>query len=149
MTSGFVAWQTSRGRDCLLMEEPLQFYRRHDSNVSQSEMSWAGKPIRFSIGRWFGLQDVRAGLVRQRRFLEASSRRVRDRAGVLDGLGLGGPLGPALARLDERCKAFAGRERLMTYPRLQRMPHLVRFAMRGQYRHFDGGKSGLKDLLRP
>jgi glycosyltransferase involved in cell wall biosynthesis len=138
-----------------ISEKALQYYRRHGSNVSQNSYS---APTRVGFAKRLGSEL--AGLLRRsngaavpfwQAFLDSNAaerRRIEERLGELERLGLGGQARAALDLLGEQRRAMAARQRLAALPPARRAGPVWRLWRSGGYRHFSGWKSALKDLLQ-
>ncbi len=138
-----------------ISEKALQYYRRHESNVSQNRYS---EPRRLGFARRVGSEV--AGLLRRSNgaavpvwqiFLDsnaAEARRIEERREALDRLGLGSNARAALTLLGEQREAMAARQRLAAVAPTRRAGQVWRLWRGGGYRHFSGWKSALKDLLQ-
>lgn len=138
-----------------ISEKALQYYRRHGSNVSRNSYS---EPRRVGFAKRLGSEI--AGLFRRsnggavpawQAFLDsnaAETRRIEERLGELDRLGLGGEAKAALKLLGEQRQAMAARQRLAALRPPRRAGPVWRLWRSGGYRHFSGWKSALKDLLQ-
>jgi len=136
-------------------EEALQYYRRHESNVSQNSYSERRK---VGFARRVGIEL--AGLFRRSKgssvlfwqaFLdshEAEARRIEERREALERLGFGAKAKIALDLLREQRAAMVERQRLAAVPPIRRAGPVWRLWRSGGYRHFSGWKSALKDLLQ-
>lgn len=138
-----------------ISEKALQYYRRHESNVSQNRYS---APRRVGFAKRLGSEA--AGLFRRspgaaaafwQPFLDSTAaeiRRIEERLEELGRLGLGDRAGAALDRLREQGAAMAERQRLAAASPARRAGPVWRLWRSGGYRHFSGWKSALKDLLQ-
>jgi hypothetical protein len=72
--------------------------------------------------------------------------RLGDCEKYLVGMGFG--VGEAIEDVQSRVSAFEERSRITSYPRLRRIPHILRLWRGGQYSSFQGWKSAVKDLMR-
>jgi glycosyltransferase involved in cell wall biosynthesis len=133
----------------LILDEPLQLYRRHESNASHWEMSNVAGPRRLWAFRRYGLSDARSGWHRQVELANAMAERLAASEHLLTKLGLADRLPGALAYVERKCAALEARTKMISYSRLRRLPHWCKFAIGGHYREFDGWKSAVKDLVRP
>lgn len=132
-----------------VLPAPLQFYRRHGGNASTSA---ASEPARVSGVRSalaHGLASASLGWQQEAERVRATRERIAASAGVLERLGLLPRQAAALARLDAQLLAIEARIRASRHGRLSRWPAILAMWVRGDYRHFAGARSALKDLVRP
>ena len=132
-----------------LHEQPLQFYRRHDSNASQWLASSLGRLTPLDALRAHGFQDATAGWAMECARVQATRERLDDSAGLLDQLGLLDRLPAARAQLLAHEQALYRRIACMTLPRSRRWFAVLNHWLLGDYRQFAGGLSALKDVVRP
>ena len=141
------SWTNGLAHQCglsSLIERPLQVYRRHGDNVSQWAFSNPGGSNLESI-REHGLKDSSAGWDRMARMLELMQQRISASPHLLPS----DALDHALVRLAQRLEAIEERARFCELKRPARFPRIVRFWVRGGYRHSRGVLSAAKDLFRP
>jgi glycosyltransferase involved in cell wall biosynthesis len=139
-----------------ICEKPLQYYRRHGSNVSQNSYS-APRRVGFAqrltteLGGLFGRSGGSAAEF-WKPFLDsnaAEARRIEERLPELDRLGLGPRAKAALQRLRADRETMEVRLRIAAAAAPSRRAGQVWKLWRsGGYRHFSGWKSALKDLLQ-
>lgn len=132
-----------------LFDEPLQIYRRHDSASS----NWVA-----TNSRTMGWREVvrmhwphdeaniwQVELAKERAMLD----RFRERRDQFGRLGLGAATySQALNRFQRRVAAWEHRIAAAQAPRWRRGPAVVRAMLDGNYEHFSGWKSAVKDLVR-
>jgi glycosyltransferase involved in cell wall biosynthesis len=137
-----------------IREKPLQYYRRHGTNVSQnaySDRRQVGIARRLAVeirGRLKGSGD--SGSYWQG-FLDsndAEARRIGERRDALDRLGLGGRADSAVDLLRRQNEAMAARRQLAETPLPRRAARVWKLWRSGAYSSFSGWKSALKDLLQ-
>lgn len=133
----------------LIIDRPLQFYRRHGNNASHSVSSATGQPSRLRVLASHGLKDAREGWATQIVHANLYLERLETSRARLAALGADRRLEAALARLRARIPAFERRLAIVARPRWRRSPELLRFWLAGGYRTFAGWKSALKDMVRP
>lgn len=133
----------------MLLDTPLQYYRRHGDNAS----NWlASRPARLTgldALRDSGLRDATAGWRSELDRVEATRRRLDASTEILQKLGLAGRQATAIAALNRHIDALNNRIRMMALPRVRRLPRVLATWVQGGYRHFSGWKSAAKDILRP
>jgi glycosyltransferase involved in cell wall biosynthesis len=138
-----------------IREKPLQYYRRHGSNVSQNAYS---EPRRVGLARRLAT-ELGAIVSRSKDdsgaywdgFLashDAEARRIRERRDELGRLGLAGQADAAADRLRRESEAMAERRRLAQSPLPKRAARVWRLWRSGGYAPFSGWKSAVKDLLQ-
>jgi glycosyltransferase involved in cell wall biosynthesis len=135
-------------------ESALQYYRRHESNVSQNA---------YSDSRRIGFRDrLKAELSSSTRRADGDSdaywrdylagpraelERIELRRPELEALGLGDRALAAAAAIRETIMAASERQRLAHLPPPGRLVAAWKLWRRGGYRHFSGWKSAAKDVL--
>lgn len=133
----------------LVLDQPLQIYRRHGSNVSEAETSEYKQVSRFKLFKVYGLRDSRAGWERDIRNLGEYSKRIEERRPELEGWVAGETVDGFLVSLNEKRAALSRRVELASLPRWRRWPNVLSFWFTGGYRQLAGWKSAAKDLIRP
>ena len=127
---------------------PLQYYRRHGDNASNSLIS---KPVMMTEMDAFyahGLRDATGGWLNELQRVKATISRLNERAATLRSLALMGRRAAAMVVLVRHMKDLNSRIHNMTIPRSKRwLPVLVMW-LRGGYRNFAGWKSVAKDIVR-
>lgn len=132
-----------------VMPEPMQFYRRHGANASASAASEPVPMSRVRSALAHGLDSARSGWQQEAERVRATRERIATRSRVLESLGLLARQPAALARLEAQGRAIQSRIHASGRGRLSRWPAILRMWLRGDYRHFAGARSALKDLVRP
>lgn len=130
----------------ILLERPLQAYRRHETNTSGSVFADARASI-WHLASAAHRQAQRAAFAGQIAMIEAMETRLTERGANIEALGLADQLPTALLRLREERLAYAGRLAALGKGRLQRLPAVIRLLREGRYRSFHGYKSAAKDLI--
>lgn len=138
-----------------ISEKPLQYYRRHGTNVSQNAYSdrrrvGLARRLATEIGAILRRSSQDAGPYWQG-FLdsnEAEARRIGERRDDLDRLGLAGQADSALSLLRRQSETMAARRRLAAATLPRRAAGVWKLWRSGGYAPFSGWKSALKDLLR-
>jgi glycosyltransferase involved in cell wall biosynthesis len=133
---------------CHVHETPLQLFRRHDTNTSDSIASRRDRLSPLDIVRRYGLRDARDGWYRQVVLLDLYRDRLEQRRADLVRLGLGEAAARAEVGFAERRRALLYRIDAMSRPRWRRWPGILSHWGRGGYRYFSGWKSALKDCVR-
>ena len=132
-----------------LIDEPLQYYRRHGSNESQWVFSDPAGVTVLSVVSATGFTSPVASWQETLRKIAIQKDRLAAGRPVLDRLGLVGRATRANAYLDAEVARFEGRIHLLSLPRYRRWLSVLGFWMRGGYRRFSGWKSAVKDMIRP
>jgi glycosyltransferase involved in cell wall biosynthesis len=133
---------------CHVHEVPLQLFRRHDTNTSDSIASRRDRLSLLDIVLEYGLRDARAGWRRQIDLLDLYRNRLGERRAELARLGLADAGMQAEVGFAARRGAYLRRIESMSQPRWRRWPGILAGWREGRYRHFHGWKSALKDCLR-
>jgi glycosyltransferase involved in cell wall biosynthesis len=130
----------------ILLEVPLQTYRRHESNTSGSVFSDAGASVwkLASAAHRRGQKDAFASQVAM---IEVFQKRLDERRPELETLGLIDRVPVALAELHDQKKAYSSRLEALGSNRAIRVFAIARLLLAGRYRRFQGIKSALKDLV--
>jgi len=145
---GWIATVTDLLGTRLVLERPLQMYRRHGGNSTEPELATEA-PNRWAVAARFGLRDPRPGWAATIRLLDEAARRIEDRSEALDSAA-GLPIASAAAARARAEKArLERRGALLSLPRPRRALAVARLWLGGFYRDFEGVKSAAKDALRP
>jgi hypothetical protein len=130
----------------LVLEQPLQSYRRHGANTSGSIFA-TPEPKPHQLASRTDRADTRAAYLDKVGSAEIMLRRLADRRSEIDALGLSDRFGTAVRMLEQERDGYAARLACLEQPRFKR-PLLVAAALRsGHYKQFRGLKSALKDLI--
>ena len=132
-----------------ILEEPLQLYRRHGDNGSNSFLS---DPKKVTAWTMISKLDVRSpvdGWNGQLTMISVKRNWVRVKQSQLEGLGLGDQARRLLLDLDFHEQVISDRIEMWRTPRLRRIPRVIKFFAAGRYRRFSGWKSAVKDMIRP
>jgi glycosyltransferase involved in cell wall biosynthesis len=132
-----------------IIDTPLQYYRRHDNNASQWHASKPGEVGRFSAIRAHGLDSAIAGWSKELMRIEATSERIKERTELLGAMGIYRDREQAIKKLESQMCAYRNRIKLGLKSRPKRIPMLFNMLIKGDYRHFSGWKSAIKDMIRP
>ena len=132
-----------------LHDKPLQYYRRHGNNASNSIASKTVRMTELDAFRAHGLNDASEGWARELERSKATLERICERIGVLRELGLEARQLVAVSMLSSQIKNLSNRIRIVKFPRTPRLPRVLAMLMRGGYRQFSGWKSAAKDIFRP
>ncbi|QQE87163.1 glycosyltransferase family 2 protein [Azotobacter chroococcum] len=133
----------------LIIERPLQFYRRHDNNTSSSPSNNISKTSKLKILISYGLKDAREGWMAKIAHTNLYLDRLEKSRSQIQSLGASERLDKAVIDLRNRLSALEHRLKIAAYPRWRRPPELLRFWLSGGYQNFAGWKSALKDMVRP
>lgn len=132
----------------MLIETPLQYYRRHGENASNSLASSTKKVSQFQAARIHGLQDATDGWKAELARIMATHERLSNHAHTLTRLGLYSRNASVLQELEFNIAALNDRINLMSCSRVKRLPKVFLMLAARKYRFFAGWKSAAKDLLR-
>ncbi|HEY0111890.1 MAG TPA: glycosyltransferase family 2 protein [Allosphingosinicella sp.] len=138
----------------VIIEKPLQLYRRHGANVSQNAYS---DPRQIGFAKRIAVEV--GGILKRARvdrsaywqtFLDsnrAEERRIRERSADLARLGLTGYAEATVELLRRQNEMIAARQRLARAPLRRRAAEVWKLWRSDGYAPFSGWKSALKDLL--
>ncbi len=132
-----------------VLATPLQYYRRHGQNTSQSFASNLGKVSSLDLIKHYGFRDVRAGWQTDAYHYERYRTRISERTKELGDMGLEVAGTLAIKFFSEKIAALRGRIEIASTSRVMRLPRVIRYWAIGGYKHFSGWKSAAKDILRP
>ncbi|HZF42592.1 MAG TPA: glycosyltransferase [Sphingomonadaceae bacterium] len=131
-----------------VIDRPLQYYRRHGGNASQS-LAFETRDV---SRRDYHAQDLgedhRDLWSRQIGNVTVFRDRINQRREQLLGIVEPAAIEEALGELQSRGDALELRTRIRSASLLQRVPLVVRLLASGGYRHFSGLKSAARDLVR-
>lgn len=133
----------------VVVDKPLQFYRRYDNNVSEAETHVVQKVKRFKLMQIYGLKDARQGWRDEITYRQEHRRRIIDRRAQLVNFVSAEVIDNALDQIDRKCSALMRRIDITSLPRRRRWASLLCFWASGGYRQLSGWKSAAKDLIRP
>ena len=130
-----------------IIEQPLQHYRRHSSNTTQSIFA-SNSPTTLDLIALHGLADPRAAWENQIAAFESYAQRIEERRELAEALAGRDGVDRALAGI--RCEQDHYRRRiaLLARPRIMRLLPVLRTWMNGDYDYFTGWKSAAKDMIR-
>lgn len=131
-----------------IIEKPLQLYRRHGSNVSQSMASNAENVSQFSAALKYGLQSAENGWNMELERLRLTRNRIKERSSELQFLNLRVSAEQALAVADNKINIYNRRISISHKNKLKRFLPLCIMYLKGDYKIFSGYKSFFKDLIR-
>ena len=130
----------------LLHETPLQTYRRHQTNTSNSAFAADNVAIWSQIASARRSDPVPA-LAARIGELDAVMRCIEERRDAIARLGAADRIDAALAKLLRERADYAERLACIRKPRLARLPGVLRLLRGGTYGRFRGLKTAAKDLL--
>lgn len=132
-----------------IIEEPLQLYRRHGNNGSNSFLSDPNKVTSLTMVSHLDLASPLSGWDVHFQMIKAKRDWIDFRKNDIAALGLGRKIAPFMQELDDEERDIRDRVALCGTSRLKRVPQVLSFWMSGRYRRFSGWKSAVKDALRP
>jgi glycosyltransferase involved in cell wall biosynthesis len=132
-------------------EIPMQYYRRHGRNVSQTPVNRIDRPglgerLLRPLQGMFNRARLPGGLDRERQFLEAAATRLRERIGIARALA-GTRADQVVADASLRHEWLAKRLAIRARPRRDRLTSVRALWRRGGYRTSGGLAGAAKDLL--
>ena len=130
-----------------LVDRPLQYYRRHDSNASQSVAFETRRLSRRDYHAQDLGEDHRDLWARQLDNLRAYGERIAERRERLLEIVDEAAIEDAYRELRSRGDALRLRTRIRSTRLPRRMPLVAALLASGGYRHFSGLKSAARDLL--
>lgn len=147
----WLTWISNFLRVRYVINQPLQLYRRHESNVSNWIFS---RPKRVSLLdmywlRGYAFRSTISDLKTEMERLQLTKERILGRIDILNGAGLSDRIEPTLARLSMRIGGLHKRIVMRSQPRFVRWPSVMMFLLNGGYDQFSGWRSVLRDLLWP
>jgi glycosyltransferase involved in cell wall biosynthesis len=144
----WIGWMADVLESRLVLDEPLQLYRRHAENASEPVLAQR-RPTPWSVLMRTGLPDPKPAwreIIAQHGLVAA---RIEERSAVIDELLGTGRARASLARLARETEAFEHRLAVMTLPGLRRRIEIARNWRSGFYDQFSGARSAVKDFLQP
>lgn len=134
-----------------ILPVPLQLYRRHGENVSQSLFSSASQPGRLSrtAARVSdAVRPVRPIAVVTPEWEEAVVARLVERRPELATLGLAKAAESAILDLEAQLQLYRARQRIWSLPRVKRLAPIGDLWRSRAYDRMSGWKSAIGDLIR-
>ena len=131
-----------------IIEKPLQLYRRHASNVSQSFASKTEKMSQFSAALGHGLQSAEDGWKKELIRLQLTKSRVEEKQEILQKLELTNNFDKSLDVLNRKIRVYQKRITIVKKNKMQRFFPLIKMYFNGDYNIFSGYKSFIKDIIR-
>lgn len=130
-----------------LIEEPLQMYRRHGRNMTNSLLARPdATPLSLVITPQSDMREAYAKLVRG---IDLQAERLSERSDQLAAAGLAEAAVHALATLDGERRDHQLRLDALRRSRATRPAAVAHMLLGGHYRRFQGWKSAAKDLIAP
>lgn len=132
----------------MVISEPLQNFRRHGQNSSNWPMSKAKQTAVDAVASHLSYADrsPKASWAYARDILAAIAERLHDR---LSASSIQMAEHRWLDAIRRQRDSYNSRLQMIECSRLQRVPMIWDMLRRGQYQHFTGWKSALKDIVRP
>jgi len=132
-----------------VLSECLQLYRRHDRNTTSYFLYAPRKVTLFDLYRLGYGKDVRAGYREAIARLNLVARALQDRGPRFCCSAKNPPdLDNALSKIRDRQRAYTNRLTVIESPPLLRQVRAAQMLVQGEYQHFLGLKSFVKDCLR-
>lgn len=131
-----------------IIEKPLQLYRRHGFNISQSFASKTEKVSQFSAAISHGLQSAEKGWTKELERLQLTRDRIAEKREVLEFLDLSSDHNKALVISDRKINIYQKRIANSKKNKFSRFLPLCKMYLQGDYQIFLGYKSFIKDLIR-
>lgn len=131
-----------------IIEQPLQLYRRHESNTTNSIFAMR-RPTQVDSVLRHGFGDPRPAWSAQIAFLQAYADRIVERRAMAEQISTPESAALALEAIAAEQARYRERARLLDLSKLRRPPKILRMWRAGFYNHFAGWKSAAKDLVRP
>lgn len=132
----------------IVLDEPLQAYRRHELNSSAPVLA-EEKPSQLSIFLRSGMADPRPVWRTNIHGLQLVAERIEERAPTLDAILGAGRARTAIERVEKEIAGLEERTELASLPKWRRWPAVLRRWADGFYSEFSGSKSAIKDMIRP
>lgn len=130
-----------------LIEEPLQLYRRHDSNATEPIVA-TRRPTRWSAFRKYGMSNPRAAWLAEMAWRHDLIERL-GRDDQLPSIVGQSAIDNAVDVNRRRIHALKARQRLLELSGVPRRIKILSAYASGLYKNFDGFRSALKDMVRP
>lgn len=132
-----------------VIPQVMQYYRRHGYNTSNWLASRTTKLSPVDFIRAYKDKDPRPFAAERLKQLELLEKRlVTSDAPMLQGILMKDHIQEALEKIQIERKAVESRLRFLDYPRWRRWFSVAQFHYSGQYSHFSGWKSLVKDIIR-
>lgn len=132
----------------IFVNQTLQYYRRYEENTSNWIGSSRKKVGRLDLIHAYAGKDPKYWCDRRLASLSVTKSRIKERRAFLkNDLGFRSNVKTALAKIESEESAVRRRFELLGLPRFKRYKSAIGMALAGQYQHFSGWKSFLKDLM--
>lgn len=128
-----------------ILETPLQLYRRHDNNVSQSFSSQTKEMNEISAAWTHGLASAESAWLKELEKIKLTKQRLLDRK---DAFSDQKALDKAIKDSDYKILIYEKRINNVRKSRIKRIMPLSIMFFKGDYKFFKGIKSYIKDLIR-
>src|SRR5258706_6700828 len=130
-----------------ILDEVLQYYRRHDDSTSKSIVSVNSEISRWELARQYLGGDAYTAAVKRLSTLERMCNRLDYVHQTLGHSTIRTIISDAMKKLKRESKMVSARVYLLDQPLILRIPLAFIFWIRGGYRFFSGWKSLSKGLL--
>lgn len=135
--------------DCRqVIETPLQWYRRHASNVSQSFASQPKKVSRVNAVLSHGLKSAEEGWIKELRRIKLTEHRLLEKQHFFAEENRTAVYYNALKESKRKVVVYENRIVNTGKSKLKRIIPLFTMLVKGDYRFFSGYKSFIKDIIR-
>jgi len=132
----------------LVLDRPLQDWRRHRGNLSQPFGAEEHVPSDLEVARRFAGLDPREGWSLEIKRLRTIRERLVQHEAHLDGFLGSGRTRQTLDDIDCDIRLIEDRSRRLSIPRWARWWSIAKATARGDYRLFAGWRSAAKDAVR-
>lgn len=129
-----------------IIHTPLQLYRRHGGNVSDSVMSRGEGTSALDVARRFAGRSAGEVWGAEAKMLEQCVARAEEHRADIGLWNAGSPARVQAAR--DKIDLLRRRARIVSLPRHRRFGQVVGFLQTGKYHAFSGWRSALADLTR-
>lgn len=131
-----------------VVDRPLQLFRRHDSNTSDSIFAQRD-PTRLGMHLRYARKDPRPAWRSEIAALALYRQRLDEQRVLAATLSSSASLDAAIAAIDDESQALVDRLAALERLRLSRVMAVARLWRAGGYDRFSGWKSAVRDLVRP
>lgn len=132
-----------------VLEQTLQFYRRHGNNVSNWAFDGSARATMQNVVKPSAGKDLRPAYEKRMATLDLMTNRLNSLGtAAYTKLGTLIPFSDVLSELKRAKGALSRRKHMFEYGWLSRKVVAIDMLLRGEYRYFLGWKSFAKDLLR-
>lgn len=133
----------------LIIDKPLQLYRRHASNSSNHLFSSNHRITPMDRLLYYGLRDATSSWAREVGLERAKVARLKGKMDFIESLGLRDEADVQIRMAEARCGALNMRLSAFRESRIGRWRAIWRMWQSGAYRELAGWKSAVKDAIRP